>query len=74
MMATSKKLIIEFATDIGKTKSFTIKNPKNGLSRNQAANFVSFLYDESIIDVQNIGNPGELTKAYYEESTITDLT
>ena len=73
-MATTKKLVIEFATDLGKTKSFSIKNPKNGITRAQAENFVTFLYDESIIDNQNIGNPGELTKAYYEETTTTDLT
>lgn len=74
IVATSKKLVIEIATEKGSTKSFTFKNPKSGITRQQAESFAEFLYDNNILDPTTLGVAGSITKAYYEETTTTDLT
>lgn len=72
-MAMTRKLVIEVATNSGGTKAFTFKNPKLGITRAQAVAFAEKLYEDDILD-PTIGTPGDLVKAYYEETTTTDLT
>lgn len=72
-MATSKKLVITVNTSLGKTKAFNIKNPKAGLTRSNASAFTDKLYEDDILDPNSVGTAGELLKAYYEETVITDL-
>lgn len=70
---TSRILKIEYVVGVDGKKTQTFKNPKYGLTKANAAAYVSQLRDASLLDPNKPGAAGDMIKAFYEETTITDL-
>lgn len=65
----ARKLVVQIAMPDGSSKSINISNPKSGLYKENAEAVADSLIENSILEQ----TPTGLVKAYYEETTITDL-